>query len=620
MLVRRLAVVSLLLAAIASAGDKPGSWLEVRSGHFVVVSDAGEKQARNVADQLERMRAVFHRLFPASTAGPPLTVLAVKNEKAFRTLEPESYLGKGKLQLAGYFLRTGDEDLILLRLDAGGDHPYATVYHEYTHFLARNMQDWLPVWVNEGLAEFYQNTEIRDKDVLLGEPSPGNLYLLHERRLLPLTTLFAVDHTSPYYHEQDKGSVFYAEAWALTHYLISKDFQEKTTRLTTYLDFSEQKVDPTTAAVRAFGDLNALQRALETYVSQPLGAFKLKTPVMVNDADFKLRPLPSPQADALRAKFLAYNGRTGEARTLLESVLHDDPNSATAHEVMGYLEFRQRHLAEARKWYEQAVELNSQSYLAHYYYATIAMNTGHLDPDAERRVETSLRTAIRLNPGFAPAYDRLAIFWGTRHENLEEASRMETMAVQIDPDNVGYRLNAASILMARRRGEDALRVVQGAAKVAKSPQDVARVERAMQMAERYQAAQKVGEEPAATAQSSASESHGPPATVTTNEESSPPMLKHATESSPSTRQYTAMGIVSGVRCSAPATLDFQLESRDQIISLHADNYYKVQFSTNGIVPPGELKPCTQLEGRRARVEYLESTSGPARLSSVELQK
>src|SRR5215472_12996170 len=46
--------------------------------------------------------------------------------------------------------------------------------------------------------------------------------LLNE--LLPLPTLFTVDETSPYYLEEKKGAIFYAECWALTHYLTLKDY------------------------------------------------------------------------------------------------------------------------------------------------------------------------------------------------------------------------------------------------------------------------------------------------------------------------------------------------------------------------------------------------------------
>jgi hypothetical protein len=298
-------LVALFLPVIAAA--KPETWVEVRSPHFAVITNSNEKQARRVADQFERMRSVFHRLFPKiqiDTLGS-ITVLAIKDEKDFRALEPAAYLAKGQLQLGGLFLRGADKNYVLMRLDAEGEHPYAVVYHEYTHLLL-SKADWMPLWMNEGLAEFYQNTDIHEKDVAMGQPSPENLLLLRQSKLMPLPALFAVDHSSPYYHEENKGSIFYGESWALTHYLELKDYRDKTDRLTQYAQLLAQNVDNVTAATRAFGDLKQLQSTLEGYVRQ--GSFQyLRIPgaTDVDDSTFQSRSLPISQADAVRADFLA---------------------------------------------------------------------------------------------------------------------------------------------------------------------------------------------------------------------------------------------------------------------------------------------------------------------------
>src|SRR5208282_2514107 len=178
-----LLLLTIFAAAVVSARDKTENWLEVRSPHFTVLSNSSEKQARHIADQFERMRVVLQTGFPQARVDPetPIVVLAVKDEKDFRTLEPEAYLVKGQIEVAGLFLRAPDKNYVLLRLDAQGEHPYATVYHEYTHLLW-SRAEWLPLWLNEGWAEFYQDTEIRDKEVLVGEPSPENIRLLRQER------------------------------------------------------------------------------------------------------------------------------------------------------------------------------------------------------------------------------------------------------------------------------------------------------------------------------------------------------------------------------------------------------------------------------------------------------
>jgi len=415
----KIIVFILALAAAWSAGarDTNENWVEVRSPHFVVLTDSGEKQGRRVADQFERVRSVFHALFPKANVDPasPIVVIALKDKKGFQTLEPEAYLAKGQLNLAGFFLRTQDKNYILLRLDVQGEHPFATVYHEYTHLLIGKAGEWLPLWLNEGLAEFFQNTEIQDKNAKVGEPDSDDILYLRQNRLLPLTTLLKVDVNSPYYHEEQKGSVFYAESWALTHYLEMNDRIQQTHKLSDYAQLVSQNHDSVAAAQQVFGDLAALQKTLDSYISRSsFKYFIIPANTGVDDSAFQVKALKLPEANAVRADLLAYDGRTKDARALLETVLRDDPSNVLAHETMGYLEFRENHLEKARKWYGEAVKLDSQSYLAHYYFAVMSMRGE--DTNGEE-VETSLRTAIKLSPNFAPAYDQLAAFYGMQHKN-----------------------------------------------------------------------------------------------------------------------------------------------------------------------------------------------------------
>src|SRR5271165_163873 len=459
---KRILLLGLLIAAAPlAARDKPENWIEVRSQHFVVSTNSNEKQGRRIADQFERMRSVFHIRFPNLQIDPPspIIILALKDEKDFRALEPPAYLAKGQLKLGGLFMRAPDKNYVLMRVDAGGDHPYAVIYHEYTHLLLGKAAEWLPLWLNEGLAEFYQNSEIHEKEVKLGEPSAENLALLREQRLLPLATLFAVDEKSPYYHEENKGSIFYAESWALTHFFQMKDFQDHAHRLTDYAELLANNVNPVDAAKGAFGDLQKLQSALEGYVRQASFYFKMAASTDVDEAAFRVQPLPSVAADALRADFLAYEERVADSRSLLDRVLKDDPNNVSAHETMGLLEFRQGHLDEAKKWYGQAVQLDSQSFLAHYYFAAMSMNGSRSSSD-DAQVESSLRSAIKLNPSFAPAFDTLAVFLGTRHRNLDEAHMMGLTAVSLDPGNIRYRLNVANVLMVTNHAQNAVQVLR----------------------------------------------------------------------------------------------------------------------------------------------------------------
>lgn len=601
-------------ALLAFARDKPENWVEVRSPHFVVVSNAGDKLARRVADQFERMRAVFHKFLPRLQIDPPapIIVLAVKDEKAFRALEPAVYLAKGQLKIDGLFLHGLDKNYVLMRLDTDNPHPYSVVYHEYTHLLL-SKADWMPLWLNEGLAEFYENTDIHEKEVSLGEPSPENLLLLRQNLLLPLATLFTVDQSSPYYHEEHKGSIFYGESWALTHYLEITDYRDKTQRLTGYVQLLSQNVDAVTAATRAFGDLKQLQAALESYVEQrSFQYFKMPGATEVDDKAFQTQALISLQADVVRADFLAYNVRSEDARVLIGHILQEEPNNVPAHEAMGYLEFREQHMEEARRWYAEAVQLDSQSYLAHYYFAAISMN-GAVAPGEVAPVENSLRACIKLNPLFAPCYNALAVFLMNQQRNLDEARLMGLSAIELDPGNLSYRINNANVLLQMERGKDAVAVIRNAMRLAKSPQETAMAENFLRHAQEY--AQMQEQNRLASEQLKAETS-----VAETTQTSGSPANSAPDEAVPTGLHHFVVGVLKDVRCSLPA-MDLNVVSGGKALALHARNYFKVDYSVLNLKFERNLNPCVDLEGRTARVEYVDATGkSAAAVIAVEIRK
>lgn len=620
---RTVALLLVLLSAAAWARDNAPAWVEVRSEHFTVVTNAGEKQGRHVIDQFERMRWVFQELFPKMNVDPvsPIVVMAVKNAKDFEALEPPGYQGRGKLTLAGYFLYGAENNYILVRLDTGDEqHPWATVYHEYTHLEIGDAIEWMPLWLNEGLAEFFQNAEIEDKTARLGEPSSDDLMYLQQNRLIPLETLFRIDANSPYYHEEQKGSVFYAESWALTHYLETTDMMNHTRHLAAYAQLVSQHQDPVTAAQTAFGDLKKLQDTLELYIRRGVYQyFRLSTPPL-NEAEFTVTPLSAPQADALRAEILAHVGRTEEARTVLDAVLKDDPKNVQAHETMGFLEFRAGHLDEAKKWYGEAVALDSHSYQAQYSFASLSLRQG----DTSDAVEKSLRSAIALNPRFAPAYDSLAVLYGRRREKLDEAHMLALQAVQLEPGNIHYRLDTAHILLEQEKYDDSTAVLRAAAAMAKSPLEVAVVQRMLEQVQQQRA----------EAEQWKGGSTQAPGTVHTTvilkgsgrvhvDASNPalPELQHPTET-PHGAMMTAEGVIHGVHCSYPVVIELQLEGAGKKLSLYNNNYYHIDYSASNFTPQGDIHPCQELEGMKAKVDYFATADKTVdgQIVSIEMSK
>ncbi|HUX68718.1 MAG TPA: DUF1570 domain-containing protein [Terriglobales bacterium] len=598
--------LTLSLAAPTWARSKPPAWIQVQSPHFLVVSNASTKAARAVAAQLERMRAVFQQAFPQIQVDPPMPilVLALRNRKDFQTIEPAAYLGKGKLNLAGYFQRSPERNFIAMRLDTQNEtHPYAVIYHEYTHLLTFKDSDVIPLWLAEGLAEFYQTTEIEGNQVSLGKPDRGNLYLLQNNRMMPLATLFAVGHDSPYYHDQNQGSIFYAESWAFTHYLMMRDRSRHTQLLANYVTLLQQHVDPVTAASRAFGDLNKLQKALAQYVesiSFPYVHFKLAA--SIREAAYPVAPVALPQANAVRADFMAHDGRYAEADALAHSVLQTDPHNLEALETLGFATEQQGQLRAARQWYGQAAALGSQDFLAQYYFGAMTLQSrmGNLNAATAARIETSLQAAIHLNPAFAPAYDRLAVLYAQQHVHLSQAARLEVQATQLEPATISYRLNGASILSEMGLIPDALSVLQQALPLADSPAEKQECENRIQEAQRYLAEQKQAEQYAA-AQAAGAQNTTPGANDAANPiPPGPPQLVHrGVPADPNAKPQLLEASIQAVSCGPAHSLDMNLKIQGQVVSLHIPNYRAVTIGEVNFTPRGPFDPCTAMAGLHA---------------------
>jgi len=605
MLKKLFALVLAVAAACPVAMAAPDQWIEVSSGHFVVLTNANEKQARHIVDQFERMRWIFQTLFPKLNADPPTPILvyAAKNGKTFQAVEPQAYLAKGALSLAGYFLTSQDRNYVLLRLDAEHEHPYATIYHEYTHLQFRSAGEFMPLWLNEGLAEFFQNTEVRDKDVLLGEPSADDLLYLRRQSLIPLPVLFKVDANSPYYHQEQKGSVFYAESWALTHYLQISDREKQTNRVTEYIRLMAQHEDPVAAAEKAFGNLKQLQSALDAYIhaSQYKQFIMHSAAAPIDESAYTVKPVAQADADAGRAEILALVQREKESRDLLDAILKANPNNVRALETMGDLELHAGNLSEARKWYGEAVKLDSKSFMANYNFASISMRDQEMESDDA--VESSFRTAIQLNPKFAPAYDGLASFYAMHHKKLDEAYSLVTNAVKLDPGSFYIRVNAANVVMVMGHYAEATAVLQSAAKLARNPGEAAmvqsRIDQLYQMQQSQANVDRQRREYEAQAQAQ-------PKTVQVGEQvtvTSP--LKHPTEAKGP--KHSFIGVMREVTCSYPAVLEFRVEGVKGSVNLYNNNFSKIDLTVVGFTPTGSINPCSDFNGMKARVQYAETT-------------
>ena len=398
----------LILLTIGPAGEVSAkdNWISVRSRNFQLIGNAGEKDVRQVATRLEQFREVFTRLFPKAkfTSPVPTTVVVFKSDKSYSPF-------RSNPNIAGYFQPGPDVNYITLTTEVRGEQdPFTVIFHEYTHLLVNSTLGNAPTWFNEGLAEYYSSFTISDdRKVMLGKPISSHVYRLRESKMLPLPTLFQVDHNSPHYNEREKQSIFYAQAWALMHYLIHKPggsaAMDKFMTLmnsNTSLDDAFQQSFETT-----FEKMEKDVRAYIKHDSYPVTAGRFEQKIDF-DTDLKVAPLTEADAQAYLGDLLLHSNRA-ESEEYLKRALALDANHPMANASLAMLRVREGKIDEARINLERAVTANSQNYLIHYYYAYALSQEGMsasqmvsgYSPESLTKMREELRRAIDVAAGLS---------------------------------------------------------------------------------------------------------------------------------------------------------------------------------------------------------------------------
>jgi tetratricopeptide (TPR) repeat protein len=450
----KLLFIPICFLALAVPPALAETWVKVVTPHFTVISNGSEKDARTVARNFERFRAALLVLYPSLRvdASAQIIVVAPKDVQTFDKLLP--YEKKEDRQIGGLFRPGWEHNYVIVRLDFP-DQAEWIVYHEYVHNVLHLNFTRMPTWLDEGLSDFYASTRFEGDKVYIGAPSP-RLAGLQDGTPYPLKTLLAVNERSPYYHDQDKVGMFYAESWGLTHYLEFGEGMGNGQRLNTYLSLLQKKTDPMQAFQETFGNLDQVDKSFRQYISKYLfTAVELRNPPKIDMESFQGGPMSVGETDAELGGFFNYMGSADTAYKWLSDALAADPKSALAHQNMAFYAFRKGDDDTARKEFDQAVALDPTSYLAVYYRAMMKYGA-KIDDDSLKNLDAAMTRVLQLNPMFAPALivrSQVLIQQG----QLQAAYNAAAQAWNLEPDRAGYLTHLAAILSRGRNYPEAIK-------------------------------------------------------------------------------------------------------------------------------------------------------------------
>jgi tetratricopeptide (TPR) repeat protein len=383
----RLAAGCFALAALAPLLAAAG-WTHARSAHFELYTPAKPADAREALVFFENLLTNLERLTGARTDfSKPVRIIAFRSAEEFQPFSPNP-------MTVAYYLSGPERDHIVMRSIEAADRRVAV--HEFTHLLLRRAGLDLPLWYNEGIADFYSTLRpAAEGKIRVGESLPGRQRALLEGRWLPLQELLAAGHDSPLYNESDRVGMLYAQSWALVHMLnVSPEYRGQLTRFLAALGRGRSS----TAAFRqVYGkSLEEVTRDLAAHVTGGISyALEFEADWSSRQGAVKTASIAGLETGLLLGGLLAETGMRPEAYAHFAGLARRYPQSVEAQEALARLALASRDYRLAARHLERAVALGSTDARCYLYRGLLLEQAGARPAE----VVPLLERALALDPG-----------------------------------------------------------------------------------------------------------------------------------------------------------------------------------------------------------------------------
>jgi len=418
-----LAALLLCLLAGGASGETTlppadDEWIRVTTPHFSIVSNARQGASKEIALQLERFRALVEG--EGSVSSRPSTIVIFRDEVSYW---PYKMNRQGKpANVAGHFASTRDGNYIGVNADAG-ETPYSVIFHEYTHYLLNQTFAQIPLWMNEGRAEFFSTVRMRGDRAEVGRPVEHHVRLLRQRKMLPLDQVFLMTTKSPGYNEGTRQGLFYAQSWVLYHYLMMNSAEQRR-RLPFFLRRMEEGDVPTeTLFESTYGyDFEQLEKKLKLYVQANMFNFLEYRDRDLGSVESQVQPMT--RADYLHelGDYLAHvtPWRAEDAAAHFRESLRLDPKQARSHASLARLLEDEGKMLEANEHYAAAIENAGEDYFPFFAYGMSSVDRflarkpkifarPKQIPKEALAARGLLARSLSLSPGLAEAHYALGI-------------------------------------------------------------------------------------------------------------------------------------------------------------------------------------------------------------------
>lgn len=462
---------------VSLAGATEGNWIRVRSRHFELLTNAGAGAGRAALGDFHKIDWVFRQLFGESKVEPrPLRIYLFRSRRDFLpyALSPSE-------TAAGYYLQREDRDFIVIR-DLEPAEARRAVYHEYAHLKVHEAGFDLPMWLDEGFAEFFSTAALERTSVRLGDPIPQHIEHLRRARLLDLETLMQLERDSPELDRDQMRRTLYAQSWALAHMLLlDREYRQSLGR---FLELASAGPTPEEWFRPAYNKSpGQVHRDLVAYLTRRA----LPRTVIANLKEapalqvYEERPSGFEAAAAL-ASLHIQNGRPDLGVKLLQEHAGKTPDHSAIEEALGYAALAEDAYASAARHLDRAIALGTTSALVWFERAGLLRRSG-AGPDA---VRAALQRAVGLNSGFAAAHEMLGNLELEAGNNAAAESSLRR-AAELEPWKAHRWQALVHACVQQRKFEAAREAAEQCRRAASSSAERAMAEATLQLAASGQA-------------------------------------------------------------------------------------------------------------------------------------
>lgn len=223
------AVLLFLTVSVAraqtNAAPAIGEFYNATAGQYQVLAQSGRDMGWQVNQFMNQMLQQYSRYFSNWSLKANARVIVFSNAEDFRAyaIVPAASVHGG---LAGYCHLKTDEDgnTFYELVTYEHDNLWQVLAHEGFHqFLGYELGLEVPVWLNEGMAQYFETSYIAYGRLRTGLVSQSKLRaaqsLYRTGQALPVSELLQMDRTTFYANAQ----VTYPMSWALVYYLMTRD-------------------------------------------------------------------------------------------------------------------------------------------------------------------------------------------------------------------------------------------------------------------------------------------------------------------------------------------------------------------------------------------------------------